>query len=322
MNIVRSTACAATDTTMARWRRTLHGVVALCVLALPLQAVAFTLQFGDEDFIQTPIAGNVQSFRFTVDIDAPLAAGVYENPPLVQIDYRVSGEPIVDSPSGFPAFALSLSISGADFYQAGNELVFEIADTAVLSDGVQAVELVGTTIILRFDAREEGTGRFHPALLELRADGTGQLQNSDNVPDLAEPEGIPLGSEYITDLAFDPGNLTLLISDDAVQPDPEEVESAEVDSSEVDSTDADSADADSTDADSAEDDSADDEEESPGNEESENSETAFSESSGGVTGIAVLLMLMLCLFMRSRLCSIRIFGIRPFINDHRLHLFE
>ena len=295
MNIVRSTACAATDTTMSTWRRTLHGVITLCVLALPFQAVAFTLQFGDEDFIQTPIAGNVQSFRFTIDIDAQLAAGVYENPPLVQIDYRVSGEPIVDSPSGFPAFALSRSISGADFYQAGNELVFEIADTAVLSDGVQAVELVGTTIILRFDAREEGTGRFHPALLELRADGTGQLQNSDNVPDFAEPEGIPLGSEYITDLAFDPGNLTLLISDDAVQPDPEEVESAEVDSSEVDSTDADSAEDGSTDSDST-----DDEEGSPGNEESENSETAPSESSGGVTGIAALLMLMLCLFMRSR----------------------
>ena len=270
MMIRHSTEIAATGKTHAVGRRGLQVLIALYVLLISAQATAFTLQFGNEDFILSPVAGNVQTFQFTIDIDATLAAGIYENPPLVQIDYQVSGEPVVGSPSDFPAFALERSINGTEFYQAGNELVFEIADTAVLSDGIQAVELVGTTVILSFNAREEGTGRFHPAELELRADGTGLLQNSDNVPDIAEP-GIPLGSEYITGITFDPGNLTLLIDDDTVQPDPEQV------------------------------DSQDTEDVQPNGNESENSTTPSSDSSSGVTGIALLLILAISLFGRSAL---------------------
>ena len=270
MNTCRAALYTASDVASLIWTRALHVAMSLFVLVLPVQAVAFTLQFSDTDFIQTPIVGNVQSFRFTVDIDAPFAAGVYENPPLIQIDYEVSGEPVVGSPSGFDAFALSRSINGPDFYLAGNELVFEIADAAVLSDGVQAVELAGTAIIISFDAREEGTGRFHPARLELRADGTGQLQNSNNVPTLAEPEGIPAGSEYITDIAFDPGNLTLLTSYDEAQPDPDGIDSPT------------------------------DENVQPDGDDANNPAEAVSSSSGSVTGLFVLLLLTFNLARRFR----------------------
>ena len=270
MKVNCSVAQAASTTVNLPWRRTRRTVLSLCVLVMPAQAIAFTLQFGNDDTIQTPVVGDVQSFQFTVEIDAPLAAGVYENPPLIQIDYQVSGEPVVGSPSGFPAFALERSISGADFYQTGNLLVFEIADTAVLSDGVQAAELVGDTIILSFDAREVDTGRFHPARFELRADGTGQLQNSDNVPDISEPDGIPVGSEYITDIAFDPGNLTLFVADDTLQPDPEPVDNPDAEAGQPDVI--------------ATDDTA----------------TSSSDPSGGGTGLALLLLLTSHLFGRLR----------------------
>ena len=270
MKVNSSAAQPATTTVNLPWRCARHIVLSLCVLVMPAQAIAFTLQFGNEDTIQTPVVGDVQSFRFTVDIDAPLAAGVYENPPLIQIDYRVSGEPVVGSPSGFPAFALERSISGSDFYQTGNLLVFEIADSAVLSDGVQAAELVGDTIILSFDAREVGTERFHPARLELRADGTGQLQNSDNVPDISEPDGIPAGSEYITDIAFDSGNLTLFVADDTVQPDPELVDNPDAEAGQPDET------------------------------ETDDTATSTSDPSGGGIGLAFLLLLTSHLFGRLR----------------------
>ena len=55
----------------------------------------------------------------------------------------------------------------------------------VLADGVQVEELVGNGVVLTFDGREVDNGRFHPALLELSADGTGRIQNSNNVPSVA-----------------------------------------------------------------------------------------------------------------------------------------
>ena len=272
MKVNRSTAHVAIATVNLPWRL---FVMSLCVLVMPAQAIAFTLQFGSEDTIQTPVIGNVQSFRFTIDIDAPLAAGVYENPPLIQIDYSVSGEPVAGSPSGFPAFELERSISGSDFYQTGNQLVFEIADSAVLSDGVQAAELVGNADIVTFDAREVGTGRFHPARFELRADGAGQLQNSDNVPDISEPDGIPAGSEYITDIAFDSGNLTLFVADDTVQPDPELVDNPDAVGGQ------------------------------PGDTETDDTEISSSDSSGGGTGMVFLLLLTSHLLGRLRFGSTR-----------------
>ena len=44
----------------------------------------------------------------------------------------------------------------------------------------------------------------------LNADGSGQIQNSNNIPTLEPLMEIDFGAEYITALSFDPGNLTLV----------------------------------------------------------------------------------------------------------------
>jgi hypothetical protein len=167
------------------------------------------LAFTSGDFVVTPVFNDVAEFSFDIEIDAPLAAGVYSDPELIRVSYAVSGE-LMNTPSGFPAFALEREMTGEEFYAQGSSLGFEIRAGAVLTDGVQAAELAGTTAVFVFNGREIGNGRFHPALLELNADGTGRIQNSDNV--IAEDpfQQVDFGEEYVTDLAFDPGNLTLL----------------------------------------------------------------------------------------------------------------
>lgn len=170
------------------------------------------LSFSSDDFVVTPVFNNVAQFRFDIEIDAPLAAGVYTNPDIVNVDYAVSGS-LMNTPSGFPSFALQRVISGADFYAQGSSLGFEIRGDAVLADGIQAAELAGANIVFTFNGRENGNGRFHPALLELRADGTGRMQNSDNIISNVPFQQVDFGEEYITDLAFDPGNLTILTTD-------------------------------------------------------------------------------------------------------------
>jgi hypothetical protein len=48
-------------------------------------------------------------------------------------------------------------------------------------------------------------------LLELRSAGTGTIQNSNNVPVQGPPPvEVDFGEEYITNLGFDPGNLTIV----------------------------------------------------------------------------------------------------------------
>ncbi len=116
------------------------------------------------------------------------------------------------TPSEFPAFDLVRNISGEEFYAQGSSLSFEIAESAVLSDGVQVEELEGDGIVLTFNAREIDNGRFHPALFELRSDGSGRIQNSNNIPSLDPRVDVAFGAEYITDLMFDEGNTTVLIS--------------------------------------------------------------------------------------------------------------
>ena len=101
-------------------------------------------------------------------------------------------------------------ISGEEFYGQGGSLSFEVSATAVLTDGVQAAELVGQGVVLTFNAREIDTGRFHPALFELGSNGRGSLQNSNNSPSLDPLVTVDFGEEYITDLGFDPGNTTLI----------------------------------------------------------------------------------------------------------------
>ncbi len=107
------------------------------------------------------------------------------------------------------------TISGADFYAQGSSLNFEIAASADLSNGLQVSELVGSDPIFVFNGREVDTGRYHPALFQLNSDGTGSIRNSNNMggntpnPSSGELVNVDFGEEYITDLTFDPGQLTL-----------------------------------------------------------------------------------------------------------------
>ena len=168
------------------------------------------LSVSSNDFQVTPVFSDVDTFGINIEIDGPLATGQYINPDIVSVSYGVSGTLVAGTPSGFPAFALQRDMTGTEFYAQGSSLSFNIMPTAVLSDGVQAAELVGGTLIFTFNGREIGNGRFHPALLELNMDGTGRIQNSNNVVVEVPLQEVNFGDEYITDLIFDPGNTTLL----------------------------------------------------------------------------------------------------------------
>ncbi|MEO1244321.1 MAG: hypothetical protein AAFX56_01450 [Pseudomonadota bacterium] len=184
-------------------------LVFLCLIGSSAFAQTTRLAFDNTNFVVTPAFNNVPLFSFDVEIDRPLAPGVYDNPALVSVSYTVTGE-LNNTPSGFPAFELRREISGAEFYAQGSSLRFEVAANAVLTDGVQAIELAGADVVFRFNGREVDNGRFHPALLELSANGTGRIQNSDNIVSNDPFQQVGFGEEYITDLQFDPGNLTLL----------------------------------------------------------------------------------------------------------------
>jgi len=191
-------------------------LIGLCLGSLfqPVFAQAAVITFSDVDFGKTPIFNNVQAFSFTIDISGPLTAGLsYNNPSLNSVEYSVSGSLLPDgSPSGFPRFNLERNISGPDFYAQGSSLNFEIAASADLSNGLQVSELVGSFV---FNGREVDTGRYHPALFELNSDGTGSIQNSNNMgentpnPSTGELVNVEFGEEYITNLTFDPNQLTI-----------------------------------------------------------------------------------------------------------------
>ncbi|MEO0422634.1 MAG: hypothetical protein AAF184_09885 [Pseudomonadota bacterium] len=185
-------------------------ILAPLLLAPGLAAAQQTTMFftSNNDYTLTNTFSEVSVFNIEIVIDAPLEAGTaYVDPPITSVTYQVQGELEDGTPSGFPAFDLQREITGEDFYAQGSSLSFEIDAAAVLDDGVQVSELVGEEVVFTFNGREMDTGRFHPALFELRADGTGRLQNSNNAP---AGEAIGFGEEYITDLMFDPGNTTLL----------------------------------------------------------------------------------------------------------------
>ncbi|MEM6810576.1 MAG: hypothetical protein AAGA41_08185 [Pseudomonadota bacterium] len=198
---------------MQRW-------LLLCALAFAANAHAqeFTLSISSNDFVATPVFSDVTTFDFEVVVEGDLAPGAYNNPQLVSVTYSVSGDLVSGTPSGFPSFALLREIDGADFYAQGSLLIFEVADTAVLSDGLQVAELVGGSLVFTFNGREIGNGRFHPALFQLNADGTGRIQNSNNVVQEVPLIEVGFGEEYVTDLAFDPGNLTIVAAASAPPP--------------------------------------------------------------------------------------------------------
>lgn len=194
-------------------------MAALCAAA---PASAFTIEIDNTDFTATPVFNNVTSFSFTIEVAGPIAPGVYSNPALVSVDYFVNGVLTSPTPSGFPAFGLVRSMTGIEFYNQGSSLQFEIAPGADLSDGLQFNELAGTDPVFVLNAREVGTGRYHPPLFELYSNGTGQLRNSNNTggvnPATNQVVDVNIGDEYIIDLAFSPTAFTL--SDATPVPEP------------------------------------------------------------------------------------------------------
>jgi len=189
-------------------------ILILLGLTLPGAVHAFVISFTQADFTTNPTFSDVTTFSFAIDIDEPLTAGPYTDPALTGVDYAVNGNLAPDTPSDFPAFALVRAIDGNEFYAQGSSLGFTIAAGADLSDGLQASELADGAGGLLFNGREVGTGRYHPALLQLNNDGTGSIRNSNNTggvnPGSGEVVDVNFGEEYITELTFDPAQLTLV----------------------------------------------------------------------------------------------------------------
>jgi hypothetical protein len=182
----------------------------LCFLLGIAKAETLILSTSNTDYQITNTFSDVDLFTIDIEIDIPLMPGIYTNPTINSVDYRVFGSLAQGTPSGFPSFDLRRSITGAEFYAQGSSLSFEIADTADFSDGIQASELVDNGFLISFNAREIDNGRFHPALFELMSDGTGRIQNSDNIHTLDPLLQVNFGDEYITDLMFIPSQLTLI----------------------------------------------------------------------------------------------------------------
>lgn len=219
---------------------------ALGLAAPPAEAATLTFSDADVTITSTP-AGNVLDFDFAIGIGIALAPGdTVSNPFTTEVDYNVSGSLDPGNPSGFPAFGLlsehivppGQQLSGAMFYGNGGSLDFIIAAGADLSDGLQVSELdllsqplgysdpispvPGQALnddnaVLVLDAREVGTGRYHPPLLILKNDGTGFIMNSNNTGvngqtgrDIVATDGLDYGLEYITTFTYDPAALTLV----------------------------------------------------------------------------------------------------------------
>lgn len=193
----------------------LRKLICSCMLALaPSFSWADSLTFQASDFGLNPTFSDVRTFEFSINLAVPVTAGSsYSDPELTRVDYHVYGT-LDDTPSGFPAFDLFRTILGSEFYSQGSSMTFEVDITADLSDGLQVSELVGTGVVFEFNGREVGTGRYHPALFQLNADGTGSIRNSNNMGGINPGSGLEVdvdfGEEYITELTFNPATLTLL----------------------------------------------------------------------------------------------------------------
>lgn len=179
-------------------------------------ASAFTLSLSSANFTLAPSFNSVTAFDFEIDVSAPLAPGVYDNPMLGGVRYSVLGVLGDPTPSGFPGFNLQRTITNADFYAQGSSLQFAIAPGANLADGLQLSELTSLNgPVFIFNGREEGTGRYHPPLLELFGDGSGQIQNANNMgginPSTQQVVDVNFGDEYIVALSSNPATMTLAV---------------------------------------------------------------------------------------------------------------
>ena len=229
----------------------MYHQVCYCVSALititllaATPASAATISFSQADFITAPAFSTVTTFAFDFDLAGPLLPGLFSDPSIDDIQYSVSGE-LESTPSGFPGFAFNLDdifplsppVTGAEFYALnpsavdGGTLQFDISAAADLTDGLQVDELdelpenpaagIGSGVVFHFNGREEGTGRYHPTFLQLRSDGMGVIQNADNMggvnPVSNEVVDVNFGAEYVTNLIFEPAQLTIAT---AVVPEP------------------------------------------------------------------------------------------------------
>lgn len=195
------------------------AAVAISTFCLPANSKAdFTISFDNTDFAMTPVFNRLRDFSFTINVAENFeAGGTYSNPTLNGVEYNIFGILDQDTPSGFPAFDLRRTIGGTEFYTQGSSLNFSIASAADLSDGLQASELEADANgkVFEFNGREVGTGRYHPALLELFSDGTGRIQNSNNTGGINPGNGLEVdvdfGEEYIVDLAFNPSEFLIAV---------------------------------------------------------------------------------------------------------------
>lgn len=83
----------------------------------------------------------------------------------------------------------------------------EIASDADLRDGLHVSELVGAGLGFEFDGPELGTGRDHPSIFQLFANGTCSICSSNNTGGINPFTGVEvnvgIGDEYISKLARD-----------------------------------------------------------------------------------------------------------------------
>lgn len=201
----------------------LAGALIIAVTAYT-PAKAGTIAFSEPDFGRFATFSNVTTFSFVINLGQYIGPGnTYTNPAIHSVDYTVLGNLSAGTPSSFAAFKLNrpehppagLTFPGFEFYAQGSSLQFAVLPGVDLTDGLQADELgdLGGGLIFELNAREVGTGRYHPPLLQLYSDGTGLLQNSNNSgginPATLKVVDVDFGDEYITELLFDPADLTI-----------------------------------------------------------------------------------------------------------------
>ncbi len=210
--------------------------LSLLLLVVGASAHASFISFSSTDVSITGTPeGNVQFWEFEIDVIGSPVLGSNSNPVISTVDYRVNGSLDAGNPSGFPAFDLRSEdinggsvLTGAQFYGNGGSVDFFVNASANLLDGVQLSELDllgpqafpspvdASNAIFILNAREDGTGRYHPPLVIFRADGTGQILNSNNTGVNGQTgrdivgDGLTFGNEYITNFTYDPTQLTIV----------------------------------------------------------------------------------------------------------------
>jgi hypothetical protein len=223
MNASTPPSTKSTQSTRLSMRLGLGFLALMFVTVAPDRTGAFQVDVSSGDFPgSTNILSGVTSFSISIEILGPLRTGVFVNPALGDIEFLVQGSLDPSTPArianpAFTGFAVEdrPALRGEEFYGQGNALTFEIRDSAELSDGLQVSELVGAGLVFEFDGQEMNTGRYHPPIFQLFADGTGSIRNSNNTGGINPFTGVEvnasIGDEYITNLAFDPSAVTLVV---------------------------------------------------------------------------------------------------------------